>query len=221
MLKRLLAVFSSRVAVVVLGMGMLLPSSPRSIALPIEPSVTQLVPAQTLASYPEGAFLESIVIHPSGTMYISRHETGEVIKRSPEGTLSTLVTNQNGVIAGLGLDSDGSLYAVGGAKDQPQATVYRIGAEGTIESWMTIADAKFLNGMALLQPGVFLITDSTAGVVWRVDMMNRTATIWLQDESLSPQTPASRFPGANGIKVFQGMVYVSNSDRTQMIRVPV
>jgi sugar lactone lactonase YvrE len=180
----------------------------------------QLVPAQTLASYPEGSFLESIVIDASGTMYISRHETGEVIKRSPDGTLSTMATNRNGVIAGLGLDNDGTLYAVGGTTGQSQATVYRI-SEGSIEPTMTLADARFLNGMTLLQPGVFLATDSAAGLVWRIDTQNKTATIWLQDESLRPQTPESQFPGANGIKVFEGAVYVSNSDRRQIVRVPI
>jgi sugar lactone lactonase YvrE len=150
-----------------------------------QPASVQLVPAQTLASYPEGSFLESIVIDPSGTLYFSQHETGEVIKRSPDGVLSTLATNRNGVIAGLGLDNDGTLYAVGGTTGQTQATVYRV-SEGSIEPIMTIADARFLNGMTLLQPGVFLVTDSTAGLVWRIDTQNQTATIWLQDESFSP-----------------------------------
>jgi sugar lactone lactonase YvrE len=193
--------------------------SSRSVAQ-AEPPV-QLVPAQTLASYPEGSFLESIVIDSSGTAYISRHDTGEVIERSSDGALSTLATNQNGVIAGLGLDNDGTLYAVGGQKEQPQATVYRIGAEGSIEPLITIADAKFLNGMALLQSGVFLVTDSTVGLVWHVDIQNRTATVWSQDAALSPQTPESRFPGANGIKIFQGAAYVSNSDRRQITRIPI
>jgi hypothetical protein len=184
-----------------------------------EPQV-QLVPAQTLASYPEGTFLESIVITGSGTAYISRHDSGEIIERSPDGTLSTLVTNQNGVIAGLGLDSDGTLYAVGGPKEQPQATVYQINA-GRLEPLITIAEARFLNGMTLLQSGVFLITDSTAGLVWRVDVTNRTATVWSQDPVLSPQTPESQFPGANGIKIFQGAAYVSNSDRRQITRIPI
>jgi sugar lactone lactonase YvrE len=185
-----------------------------------QPASVQLVPAQTLASYPEGSFLESIVIDPSGTLYFSQHETGEVIKRSPDGVLSTLATNRNGVIAGLGLDNDGTLYAVGGTTGQTQATVYRV-SEGSIEPIMTIADARFLNGMTLLQPGVFLVTDSTAGLVWRIDTQNQTATIWLQDESLRPQTPESRFPGANGIKVFAGAAYVSNSDRRQIVQVPI
>jgi sugar lactone lactonase YvrE len=192
----------------------------QATAVKAQQTSVQLVPAQTLASYPEGSFLESIVIDPSGTMYFSQHETGEVIKRSPDGALSTWATNQNGVIAGLGLDNDGTLYAVGGTTGQPQATVYRISA-GSIEPIMTIADAKFLNGMTLLQPGVFLVTDSTAGLVWRIDTQNQTATIWLQDESLRPQTPESRFPGANGIKVFEGAAYVSNSDRRQIVRVPI
>ncbi len=184
-------------------------------------SSVQLVPAQTLASYPEGSFLESIVINSSGTMYISRHETGEVIQRSPNGTLSTLAAISNGMIVGLALDSDETLYAVGGQKEQPLKTVYRIGAAGSMEPLMTIPDAKFLNGMTLLQPGVFLVADSTVGVVWRVDVESRTATVWLQDESLSPQTPDSRFPGANGIKIFDGAAYVSNSDRRHIMRVPI
>ncbi|MCU0569588.1 MAG: SMP-30/gluconolactonase/LRE family protein [Oculatellaceae cyanobacterium Prado106] len=191
-----------------------------AIAQTQQPSV-RLVPAQTLTSYPEGSFLESIVIAPSGAMYISRHETGEVIERSPNGTLSTFATNPNGVIAGLALDQDGSLYAVGGQKEQPQATVYRIAATGAIEPVMTIPGAQFLNGMTLLQPGIFLATDSTAGLVWRIDVRDRTATTWLQDESLTPQTPESSFPGANGIKVFQGAAYISNSDRRHIVRVPI
>jgi hypothetical protein len=65
------------------------------------------------------------------------------------------------------------------------------------------------------------VTDSTAGLVWRINTQNQTATIWLQDESLRPQTPESRFPGANGIKVFEGAAYVSNSDRRQIVRIPM
>ncbi len=74
--------------------------------------------------------------------------------------------------------------------------------------------ASGLNGACLLAPGILLIADSTAGLIWRVDLGSgaqpASASVWLRDTSMAagwelPQvvlTPhvTVPYPGVNGVR---------------------
>jgi sugar lactone lactonase YvrE len=64
-------------------------------------------------------------------------------------------------------------------------------------------------------------TDSTTGTVWKVSLKSGAASIWAQGEALEPSTGQSSRFGANGIKVHDGAVWVSNTDKGTLLRIPV
>ena len=177
-----------------------------------------LVDAVTVASFPAGTFLESIVIDPQGTMYVADHEKGEILRRTAAGEQS-IFGRIEGSLTGLGLGPDGTLHATGRPKGGPES-FYTFGRDGVETDRFAVQGAVFLNGMTLLSPGVFLAADSKAGTIWLVEPAKRAAAPWLRHDLLGPRAPDSRFPAANGVKTFGGAVYVSNSDRALVLRVP-
>lgn len=189
-------------------------SSTPSISQP--PS--QLVPSETLASYPKGYFLENIVVDIDGTIYITENSKGQIIRRKADGGADIFTQLEVG-LAGLALDIDGTLIATGHAETGEQY-IFQIADDGTLDYELIVPQAGFLNGLTLLRPGVFLIADSNASTIWRFDSATRQITSWLQHDSLAPD-PNSEIPAANGIKLFDGAVYVSNSAQATVVRIPI
>lgn len=176
----------------------------------------QLVPAQTLATYPRGYFLESIVIDVDGTIYITENQTGQIIRRRLDGGADIFSQVEVG-LAGLGLDVDGTLVATGHAETGEQY-IFQFSQDGTPEHELIVLEAGFLNGVALFRPSVFLVADSNASTIWQFDRETQQVTPWLQHETLAS---SSAIPGANGIKLFDGAVYVTNSAQATVIRIPI
>lgn len=176
-------------------------------------------PATRLAQFGTGAFLESIVVRRDGTLLIADHHSHEIIRVTPAGTRSVL-GRADAEITGLGLDLDDTLYITGRRAGGPE-TVFRVDRDGRAEPWVEVRDARFLNGMALLRPGVFLAADSFGGAIWRIDVRTKAVDRWLGHELLQPNPQNARIPGANGVKLFDGAVYVSNSGRASVLRIPL
>ncbi len=171
--------------------------------------------ASVLATFPAPTTLENIAVSNSGNIFTSALNTGTVYQVTPTG--SSQVFGQAGTSA-TGLSFfDGSLFAVGGSN------VYRFGPQGGTAAVVTnVAGARLLNGLALLSPGVLLATDSTAGLIWQINVGNGSSQIWSSDPSLAFSTqPGSRSVGANGLKLFNGSVYVSNTSSATVLRIPI
>ncbi len=99
--------------------------------------------------------------------------------------------------------------------------VWRVGPHGgTPVEVVALPDVKAPNGLALdRDTGTLYVTDSTSGTVWRVSPRTRTASLWAQDPALVP--PAGSGFGANGIKVHDGAVWVSNTGAGTLLRIPI
>jgi hypothetical protein len=65
------------------------------------------------------------------------------------------------------------------------------------------------------------VTDSSSGTVWKVSLKSGTASLWAQGTDLQPNTVNSSGFGANGIKVHDGAVYVSNTDQGTLLRIAI
>jgi hypothetical protein len=75
------------------------------------------------------------------------------------------------------------------------------------------------NGITLDTAGNIYVADSIISRVLRVASGETTAEVWAEGAQLNTLNPAA--PGANGIKVFDGAVYVSNSGSLGIIRIPI
>jgi len=169
--------------------------------------------ARTIVTFPSGTLLENIAIGPWGDLFVTAIESGTIFQVSPQGT-SRVFGQVQGPLTCLAFDLNGTLVAAGGT------SVYRFGPDGHPSLVMNIAGARSLNGVTLFSLGTFLIADDTAATVWKVDVNARTATPWLTDDLLAP--PADGLPiGANGVKIFRGAVYVSNTGAGTILSAPI
>ena len=89
--------------------------------------------------------------------------------------------------------------------------------------------ARGLNGSCLLGPGVVLVADCFAGLIWRVDMQpggrNIQARVWLAHETMGyfPGKLKPEQPGVNGVRYAARTrhLYYTATARKLLMRVPV
>lgn len=169
--------------------------------------------AATIVTYPPGTILENIATAPGGDLFVSDLATGRIFQVSPAGS-SRVFGQVPGPLTGLALDTDGTLMAAG------TTSFYRFATDGTPGLVTDIAGAGFLNGVTVLSPGIFLVADDTANRIWLVNVNTKSARTWLASDLLVP--PAGGLPiGANGIKLFGGAAYISNTGAGTIVRVPI
>ncbi len=83
-------------------------------------------------------------------------------------------------------------------------------------------DVKVLNGLAIdASRDTLYATDSSSGTVWKVSLRTRTAALWTQGADFQPGSTSTSSLGANGVKVHDGAVWVSNTGNGTLLRVPV
>lgn len=179
---------------------------------------TQIVPAYTIAEFPVNTFLENLAIDPSGMMFITSYESGKIYRLTPSGERSEFAS-VNGNVAGIAIDRDGNLLVAATIERSP--TTIRIDSAGRIEKLVSIPDAMFLNGMTHLMGDRYLVADSYKGAIWEVDAKAKSARIWLQNPLLNRSDVKNSFPAVNGIKIYQNALFVSNTQRQLLIRIPL
>lgn len=180
------------------------------------------VPAETVARFPVNTFLESVAVAADGTIFFNSHDDGVVYRLPPgasAGAPPARVAQVRGKLAGLAPERAGSLLASGWDEDGAP-TVFRIHpADSRSEALLRVQGAEFLNGFAHLGGDLYALADSYRGLVWAFDAGRRTAEIWMQDAAFERHRADGRNPGVNGLKVFGGHLYASNSDRAHIVRV--
>ncbi|MFB7371318.1 hypothetical protein ACFC0D_15885 [Streptomyces sp. NPDC056222] len=177
---------------------------------------------------------ENIALSPDGSANVTfafARQVARVDKKGDTRILATLpaVANPNtpviGVAAVLGITRahDGTLY-VTFATGTSETGVWRIGPDGAPP--VQIAELPpdgFPNALALDEEcGTLYIADSVRGTVWSVPQEGGTPTAWATGTALQPLAPPAGFGvGANGLKFHNGAVWVSNTDRQTLLRIPV
>lgn len=178
-----------------------------------------LVPAQVVAEFPANTFLESIVVSPNQTLFITDHYGGKVICIDPEGVAATHAIVA-GKATGLAFALDGSLLLTGW-DEQNTPVVWRVSSEGIVDVLATLPDAQFLNGLTFLSGSLYLIADSYRGAIWELDADQGSVRIWLEHPLLARATPENPTPAVNGLKLFNQVLYASNTQNAQIVRIPI
>ena len=172
-----------------------------------------LLCAATIVTYPPGTVLENIAISSTGDLFVTSLFEGLVYQVSPSG--SSLVFGQvPGELAGIAFGTDGTLVGAG------QKSFYQFEADGTSSLVTNIPSAGYLNGVTPFTADTFLVADDGAATIWKIDLSTGSATAWLVDNLLA--APPNGLPiGSNGIKLFGGAVYISNTGAETIVRVPI
>ena len=178
-----------------------------------------LVPAQTIAEFPVNTFLESIVIGPDNTLFITSHYEGKVIRIGADGVPTTHATIA-GKATGLAALPDGGLL-LSGWDEQNTSVVWRITEAGVASAIASLPDALFLNGLIRLSGDRYLIADSYRGAIWELDVAEGSVQIWLEHFLLARKDLENPTPAVNGLKIFENILYASNTQAAQIVRIPI
>ncbi|MER7834820.1 hypothetical protein ABTY98_02640 [Streptomyces sp. NPDC096040] len=176
---------------------------------------------------------ENLVTERGGSVDVTfafARQVAKVTRERRVRVLATLPAENNArtslmdgaVTLGLARAHDGTLY-VNYATGTGKTGVWRIPAGGgTPEQIAQLPPGGLPNGLALDERhGVLYAADSVLGTVWRIPQTGGTPTAWATGTTLRGlPAPATGF-GANGIKVHQDAVWVTNSDRGTLLRIPV
>jgi len=177
-----------------------------------------LVPAKSVAQFPVNTFLENLEIASDGSIFITNHEVGKVVKLGINGELS-IYAKLEGKVTGIALISEDRLIVNGW--DSEGIPFVAILQDGSLESFQTIPDGMFPNGITRLESNTFLMADSYRGVIWSVDVEKLSVEIWLEHPLLASDDSSSSFHAVNGLKIFDHVLYASNTQRMLMLRIPL
>ncbi|WP_017651880.1 SMP-30/gluconolactonase/LRE family protein [Fortiea contorta] len=178
-----------------------------------------LAPAKVIASFPVNTFLENIAIAPDGTIFVTNHEVGEIVRLTPDGHQATHAKVE-GKVSGIAITPNNDLVVPGWNADS-LPVVSLITADGTVETLLTLPDAIFLNGITPLADTQYLIADSYRGAIWSIDIAQKLVSIWLEHPLLARSSAESIIPAANGLKRFGDFFYVSNTEKMLLLKVPI
>jgi len=174
---------------------------------------------------------ESIAIDHDNNKYVSLALTGEIRKIAPNGTQSTYVMLPLGAppltfcgpffggVVGITFDEHDNLYASLASCDPGSRGVWKIPRDGQPPARIAALSMQSLpNGIVHHRDWVY-VADSVIGVIWRVADTGGPAEIWAQRQELT-QLP-NGLPGPNGLKLFEGELYVSNPSQGSVVAVRV
>ncbi|MBD2341196.1 gluconolactonase [Calothrix sp. FACHB-156] len=179
----------------------------------------ELAPAKVITSFPVNTFLENIAIAPDGTIFVSNHEIGTIVRITPDGN-QQIHASLEGKVSGLAFTPNADLVTTGWNADSIPV-VSLVTVDGKVETLLNMPEAIFLNGLTPLSGTQYLTADSYRGAIWLVDIAQRSSSIWLEHPMLARSNPENITPAANGLKRFGNDLYVSNTERMLLLRIPI
>ncbi|WP_375471859.1 SMP-30/gluconolactonase/LRE family protein [uncultured Nostoc sp.] len=186
----------------------------------------ELAPAKVIASFPVNTFLENLAMPaagyayaPDGTIFVTNHEVGKIVRINPDGNQQVHATVE-GKVSGLAFAANGDLVATGWNADSIPV-ISLVANDGTVETLLKLPDAIFLNGITPLSDTQYLTADSYRGAIWLIDIAQPRASIWLEHPMLARSNSENIIPAANGLKRFGDFLYVSNTEKMLLLRIPV
>lgn len=184
--------------------------------------------------FAEGQTPENIALEPDGSAdltFSTARQIAHVTKGGDTRIRATLPAEANprtplvgdDIVLGIARAHDGTLY-VTYATGTSKTGVWRIAPGGAPRQIAQLPANGLPNAIALDEKrGVLYVADSVLGTVWRVPQLGGMPTQWATGTALAPvPTSEGGFGvGANGLKIHRGAVWVTNSDRGTLLRIPV
>ncbi|MDG4810065.1 hypothetical protein O7634_25210 [Micromonospora sp. WMMD1120] len=183
--------------------------------------------------YAAGQQPENILVRPDGTADLVLARSYQVVNVDRQGrvrVLGTLPAPSDGgantpvlgfaLATGIARSDDGTLYVGYAAGSSELTGIWRLRPGGAPRRIAALPANSLPNGMALNRDtGDLLVADSVLGRIWRVPTGRGEPSVWVSDRALER---VGEFQiGANGLKIHNGAVWVSNSDQGTLHRIPV
>jgi streptogramin lyase len=169
---------------------------------------------------------EDVVVEPDGSADISLSVADEAVRVGRDGTTRLLgqlpktgACPQSSAALSLGIAraKDGTVFLVDCA-GSADTGVWRLSPGRAPVQIAALPPNGFPNDMVLDEShGQLYIADSALATVWRVPIHGGAPVAWVSDASLARVS----FIGANGIAVHDDAVWVSNTDKGTIVRIPI
>jgi len=184
---------------------------------------------------PAGITPRGVAVDKVGNVYVSvgqgsgPSEHIRIWQFKPHGGTPSFVADiGQGTIGGLMVTANGDLYVAMAA--WADRGVWRVGRDGQKELLPGSSQIFFANGLAFDNRGTLYVTESVSmgpsgpeqGGIWRIPRGGQ-AEPWMRDDLLTG-TGALGQPvpiGANGIASYRGDLYVTNTEKGTVLRIPV
>jgi sugar lactone lactonase YvrE len=185
---------------------------------------------------------EGVAVDKRGNVYVSLDSPrGEIRKFTPSGEMSTLVDFGNPGALGLAVDARSNVYAA--RPIDPFTGVYKVDPTGNAERLPGTEAIVLPNALAFDKRGNLYVTETFSldpetlepyefcpgpgfgdGAIWRIPKRGE-AELWLRHESLTglclEEVPLPFPIGANGIAYRHGAIYVANTEKATIVRIPI
>ena len=197
----------------------------------------------TIATFPPRYFLESIAVRADGSFLVAALNTRELWYVPPPAAdrLVTPVRLHTFAQLALGIvETEPDVFHIIAANvysNPSAANLQRLDLRGwspgmPVEPKTAFEfpkEARAPNGACLVAPGVLLVADSFAGLIWRVDLGaaggSPSARVWLAHDSMRhfPGKMKPEQPGVNGVRYAAKSrhLYYTATAKKLLMRVPV
>lgn len=169
-----------------------------------------------------GEWPEGVAADKVGNLYVGFMPLGQIRKITADGTDPVVVQFPDPGTLGLAVDAVGNLYICHASGDPATGGVYRLSTDGMLERFAGTEAMVFPNSLAFDKRGNLYVTDSTTGTIWRITRSGAAAP-WLQHELLEGLGQIPGYPpiGANGIVYWKHTLYVANTEKGLILRIPI
>lgn len=188
----------------------------------------QALAPQPLARFPNGTFLENLMVRPDGSVLFTNYVARRIEAWSQAaGAAAFAATSLHPVSlallegGGIALAGHGAVFTAGPAALRGSGAVLILDARGQEQRRLPLPEAVFPNGLLLLAPDLLLLADAALGRIWAVPLDGAPPRVWLDDPALADDPARPALPGVNGIKrAADGRaLLMSNSARRLLLRV--
>jgi len=165
---------------------------------------------------------ENIVVLTTGTICTTLLLAGAVW-RSSGGAERVARGDDDALAVGLASDADDRLYVAVRSNDANVVGIWRRDAEGRWARFAAAATRAGLNGITFDESGTLFAADSVNGEILYLPPGQTELQLWLDHEHLKPTSPDDPVSstGANGVKFWNGSLYVTNTAQATVLRVDI
>jgi hypothetical protein len=173
---------------------------------------------------------ENIALEPDGSPEVTFGSIGQVARVNRSGHVQVIaripvpkdgdipIFHERIFVGGIVIAPGGFRYVTVSTGLATSTGIYRFRPGQRATRIATLPAGGLLNGMAMDESsGQLYVADSVQSIIWRVSAHGGAASAWATGAPFAPHD----FLGANGIKLHNGSVWVSNSDAQTLIRIPI